>query len=519
MSVNFTPEQKEYKDYKTFEPFKMFVLQNFPFITEDFDAMTYYQMLCKIVGYLKDTIDNNKLLQENQNEVLNAYNQLQGYVNNYFDNLNVQTEINNKLDSMAESGELQEIITSYLNLKGLLCFNTLNDLKNANNLQNGSFARTMGKNNINDGLAGTYKIRPITSSDVVDNEKIVAVNFSNSLIAEKIKNNLTKKYLLVGDSYGEGYSPDGNVESWCIKFKRILGLTDNECKILVKGGYGFGRINMYFPDLLGTIDDDESITDIIVLGGYNDIDGRYTNISNGIKEFKSICKQKFPNAVLKIGFVGWSNNPNKLFKLSNICMDYINICKSENIIYLNNMEFSLHEYFKSFSRDDFHPNEYGQGRIACNLVNAINTGDANVLLGYTDLGLTLNPIFTSNNIFSEDITTSMKNENILFSIKKPIILNCENVQIACNNTFYDIGDITDGFVVGNTYKTAITPINAIIKNGDNFYNVPGSLLITDKKLKISFYSVNPDNTQFFYMTKVSEIMIQPTSFYIDAKLD
>ena len=30
----------------------MFVLQNFPFISEDFDALTYYQMLCKVVGYL-----------------------------------------------------------------------------------------------------------------------------------------------------------------------------------------------------------------------------------------------------------------------------------------------------------------------------------------------------------------------------------------------------------------------------------------------------------------------------------
>lgn len=483
-------------------------------------SLTYEEQILSIGKYLEETVipalNNNA---EAVAELQALFVQLKDYVENYFDDLNIQNEINNKLDEMAEDGTLQEIIASYLELKGLLCYNTLNDLKNAVNLINGSFAKTLGKNSINDGLGGVYKIRTITSSDIVDNETIVAVNFSNTLIAQKIKQTLSKKYLLVGDSYGEGYSPDGNVESWCIKFKRILGLTDNECKILVKGGYGFGRINMYFPDLLNTIADDPYITDIIVLGGYNDINESYTNIRNGIKKFKSICKQKFPNAVLKIGFVGWSNNTNKLFKLSNICMDYINICKSENIIYLNNIEFSLHEYFKSFSRDDFHPNDYGQSKIAWHLVSAINTGDANVLLGYTNFGLSLNPIFSSDNNFEQDITTSMKNENILFSIKRPIILNCENVQIVCNNTFYDIGDITDGFVVGNTYNTSIAPINAIIKNGDNFYNVTGSILITDKKLKISFYSVNPDNTQFFYMTKVTEIMIQPTSFYIDAKIN
>ena len=60
MSVNYTPDQKEYKEYKGFGTFKMFVLQNFPFIAEDFDALTYYQMLCKIVEYLKDVIENTR---------------------------------------------------------------------------------------------------------------------------------------------------------------------------------------------------------------------------------------------------------------------------------------------------------------------------------------------------------------------------------------------------------------------------------------------------------------------------
>lgn len=110
MSVNYTPDQKEYKEYKGFGTFKMFVLQNFPFIAEDFDALTYYQMLCKIVEYLKDVIENNKAIQDNQTGVLDAYNQLQSFVNNYFDNLDVQNEVNSKLDIMATDGTLANII-------------------------------------------------------------------------------------------------------------------------------------------------------------------------------------------------------------------------------------------------------------------------------------------------------------------------------------------------------------------------------------------------------------------------
>ena len=39
---------------------------------------------------------------------------LETYVKDYFKNLNVQDEINNKLEEMAESGELANIITDYV---------------------------------------------------------------------------------------------------------------------------------------------------------------------------------------------------------------------------------------------------------------------------------------------------------------------------------------------------------------------------------------------------------------------
>ena len=115
MSVNYTPEQKNYKNYGGFGTFRMFVLENFPFIADEFDSMTYYQMLCKVVKYLKDTIENNKTIQENQSSVVESYNQLQNYVNSYLDNLDVQNEINLKLDNMAINGQLKEMLNKLYN--------------------------------------------------------------------------------------------------------------------------------------------------------------------------------------------------------------------------------------------------------------------------------------------------------------------------------------------------------------------------------------------------------------------
>ena len=80
-------------------PFKRWTLENFPFIEEDFDAITNYQLYCKIVEYIKKVAANQNVLDGQID-----------YVVNYFDNLNVQEEINNKLDEMVEDGTIESLL-------------------------------------------------------------------------------------------------------------------------------------------------------------------------------------------------------------------------------------------------------------------------------------------------------------------------------------------------------------------------------------------------------------------------
>lgn len=74
------------------------------------DSLSYYELLCKFVETLNTVMNNNDLVQENVDKLNKAYQQLQDYVNNYFKNLDVQKEINNKLDAMAADGSLAAII-------------------------------------------------------------------------------------------------------------------------------------------------------------------------------------------------------------------------------------------------------------------------------------------------------------------------------------------------------------------------------------------------------------------------
>ena len=80
------------------------------------ESMSYYETLCALLSYLKDTIiptvNNNA---DAVSELQNLYVELKNYVDNYFTNLDVQQEINNKLDEMASTGELQPLLNLQYN--------------------------------------------------------------------------------------------------------------------------------------------------------------------------------------------------------------------------------------------------------------------------------------------------------------------------------------------------------------------------------------------------------------------
>lgn len=105
----------DYTKMNNLSPFKLCVLQNFPFIEADFDAVTNYQLLCKVVEHLNNVIDNNN----KQNTIITQLEQnfiaLYNYVKNYFDNLDVQEEINKKLDEMVLNGTIKELLKNIVN--------------------------------------------------------------------------------------------------------------------------------------------------------------------------------------------------------------------------------------------------------------------------------------------------------------------------------------------------------------------------------------------------------------------
>ena len=156
--------------------FKRWVHKVLPAVYDE--SLSYYELLCKVIAKLNETIDLS-------NGTAEGLKELQDYVANYFEDLDVQEEINNKLDEMAESGELTDIIAQYLQLAGVLAYDTKTAMKSAENLVNGSIAKTLGNTTYKDGQGSFYKIRQIQNTDVVDDNNIIALS-DPDLVAEKI---------------------------------------------------------------------------------------------------------------------------------------------------------------------------------------------------------------------------------------------------------------------------------------------------------------------------------------------
>lgn len=533
---------KPTKEVKTLPVITKFIMTIGELPTSYLMSMTYLEQVTWLCNYLEKTV----IPALNQNaqavkELQELYELLRTYVNEYFDNLDIQTEVNNKLDEMAESGELAEIIAQYLEVSSVLGFDTKASLKSADNLVNGSITRTLGETTYNDGKGSYYKIRTLTSGDVIDDNNILALANFPTLIAEKIidyrmnqaESNINsintslnriinKKYIIVGDSYAEGYTPDGNVTGWAELLKNLLGLNSTNCTIVHRGGCGFTPTNNTYTDLINTLSNDSNVTDIIVAGGYNDRNASYESILDGSLAFKTACNTKFPNATIYLGFIGFTNT-NERYTFNERRSYYVSMASQHGYNYLNNVEYSLRNTYDAFASDNYHPNQIGQNKISQMIYEAYKTGSANVVFPYTNLNLQVLSDFDSiTDSFIQNIgTTAVNNLVNLTTQSSGSIRSTNGKSILCNgSTFYPVATITKGYITGTSYYTTNVPVNCVVQDDSSgwpkYYPMSGILRFEDKKMYIALIDTNDDLNNYRELSQVKQIQVFPFSASFDS---
>lgn len=186
-------------------PFVSFCTASVPMVFDN--SMSYYECLCALSKYLQDLANTVNFNATQLDGLQESFKTLKEYVDNYFANLDVQEEINNKLDEMAEGGELAAIIAQFLELGPVFAYDTVSDMSAAENLTAGCVAKTLGYTTAGDGKAAFYKIETLDEQDIDGN---VYIAVGDSLVAHK---NIEYGYADTTNPIYYGADPTGTVDS------------------------------------------------------------------------------------------------------------------------------------------------------------------------------------------------------------------------------------------------------------------------------------------------------------------
>lgn len=128
-------------------PFILFCKATLP--TAFGEELSYYETLVAFQNFLNQQVipaynaleqNTNNFetnMTNNYNELMTVWKQMQEWINHYFDNLDVQEEINNKVDELVSNGTLNSILANYYQLTpdNTIYFETLHSTNISSDLQ------------------------------------------------------------------------------------------------------------------------------------------------------------------------------------------------------------------------------------------------------------------------------------------------------------------------------------------------------------------------------------------------
>ena len=310
------------------------------------------------------------------------------------------------------------------------------------------------------------------------------------------------KTICIGDSYGEGYNPDGNVTGWPVLLKGYLDLTDDNFFSISLGGSGFVN-NTTFSVLLNQTNNhfkNEEVTNIIVCGGFNDMNVTIHDIINAIYNFKKTAGILYPNAQIFVGFIGNSTTLSTRGSLIIPREGYCSGCEYNGITYLSGVENALHST-AMFGSDGVHPNTWGEETIAKTISNALLNGYGSVVKSGTKItAVDFKHGFTGSTI----IETMQYNDTCAF-YGSFSMTRTENVTFNGDGTFYELFSFADSYVLGG-FQCDL-PTTAILGSADGSYRtVPCTLRVYNGGLWIAIRSASGEKYETY---DVNSIVTEP----------
>lgn len=380
-------------------PFKCMVMTIGTLPNAFTESMTYYEALSYFVKQLDQLIHVVDQNAEATKELQNLFVELKSYVDNYFDDLNVQEEINNKLDEMAEGGELAGIIAQFLEMAPVFGYATIAAMAAADNLSDGCIAKVLGKTSADTGDGSFYRIRTRTGADTPDGENLVAITGDPTIIAQiipeyyyntlnstvsNIDSRVThleaKKHLvIIGDSFSTTTYCDED-DSWYKIFADKINYTyhnyaKDSAGFVHVGSGGSTFLTQANQAISDTTYDNDDVDMVIVYGGLNDMNTTdISSLTSAATSLFNTLNANFTNA--KIVFAGincwrsgcWNNGGYNQMNY----FDFIKIAtRNLGLIYINTTYWLFTNDDENYNTSNNHPNELGNAVFASNMLNTL----------------------------------------------------------------------------------------------------------------------------------------------------
>ena len=323
--------------------------------------------------------------------------------------------------------------------------------------------------------------------------------------------------ILIGDSYGEGYTPDGNVKSWMLF---VADFIPGEYIRSAVGGAGFLN-GTTFIDQLNSLYNNMSettrtrVTKVLVAGGYNDGLANFNALSDAVEAFGFRVKSLFPNAQAYCACIGWSKDAPARTNIYNVVMKAYNKGSSRSgMIYCPNGCYVLHDY-TLITSDNIHPNINGQAELGRAIASYLKGNTFDCIFDWRDLQLNIS-LGTAE---GSPLGASMINDQMY--------LTWLTTQIATNNItlrggeWITLGTLPEGLVDGYIQATPFCSfnVNGWAMNGNNqFYSFNAIISIDDRVVSMYITQTQPDASGYFVMTGVQTIRLFGNNITIPAYL-
>ena len=214
----------------------------------------------------------------------------------------------------------------------------------------------------------------------INNEKIDREN-ADIALQEKIDNitdSQNRKFILIGDSYGVNNPP-----TWKDLF--VTDFPDTLFNVLGSTGFVTTNPKTFLEMLTETVntlteEQKKKITDVVVVGGFNDASWLKAGITTtvAIKEailtFVNYVKNNLPNAVVRLGYAGWCTgeleNASEYFSAIRAVMDVYNKTFTDKLYTIPNVNIVLTQA-NLMDETHFHPTSVGEQILYNTIANGL----------------------------------------------------------------------------------------------------------------------------------------------------